>query len=240
MIITFTDFGTCGPYQAQMCAAIRRYSDCAVLSLIADAPVHNPRAAGCLLAAYMSDFAEKSVFLCVVDPDVGSGDMTPVIIDVADRWFVGPNNGLFDRLLLHYPAYEISEISWRPQALSASFHGRDLYAPVAAMLAEGSLPEQQRLDYKPPATTQADMAETIYIDHFGNVMTGLRARNYPTLRAISVNGVEHALHRTYTDVAVGKSFCYANANGLIEIAMNKGRAADQHAIAIGQPVEIIV
>jgi hypothetical protein len=108
------------------------------------------------------------------------------------------------------------------------------------MLAEGTLPEQGIMDYVPPDTANPDLAETIYIDHFGNVMTGIRACSCPSIKGIAVNGVEHTLHRTYADVPVGESFCYANANGLIEIAVNQARAADQYELTLGQPVELIV
>src|SRR4029078_5622796 len=110
-----------------------------VVDLFADAPVGNPKVSAYLLAAYAAWFPAGSIFLCVVDP-VGSG-MRPAIILKADgRWYVGPGNGLFELIQRRAGKTQKWDIDWKPERLSASFHGRDLFAPVAAMLARGEPP----------------------------------------------------------------------------------------------------
>ena len=117
-----------------------------------------------------------TVFLCVVDPGVG-GTRPSVIVEADGRWYVGPGNGLFE-LIQRRAAETFSwDIDWKPERLSASFHGRDLFAPAAAMLARGEPPPgRPRLDEADRRRDwPEDLAEIVYIDHFGNAMTGLRA-----------------------------------------------------------------
>src|SRR3989442_1728605 len=86
-----------------------------------------------------NEFAAGTTFLCVVDPGVG-GPRPPVVLEADGRWYVGPGNGLFELIERRAMRARSFEIEWRPANLSASFHGRDLFAPVAAMLARGEPP----------------------------------------------------------------------------------------------------
>ena len=96
MIVLFTDFGLQGPYTGQMRAVLHQMvPGMPVIDLFADAPVGNPKASAYLLAAYAGWFAPGSVFLCVVDPGVGSA-RPPIIVEADGRWYVGPGNGLFE------------------------------------------------------------------------------------------------------------------------------------------------
>ena len=128
MIVLFTDFGVTGPYVGQMKSVLcQQASTIPVIDLMHDAPTFDPQAAAYLLASLVSEFPHDSVFLCVVDPGVGS-DRRPLIAKINERWFVGPDNGLFNIVARH--ALDISkmkwwEITWQPERLSASFHGRD-------------------------------------------------------------------------------------------------------------------
>ncbi|MDX1401788.1 MAG: SAM-dependent chlorinase/fluorinase, partial [Kiloniellales bacterium] len=133
MILLLTDFGR--PYTAQMLAAIHRIApNEKALVLFDDLPSFNPKAAGHLIEAYCSDFPEDSIFCCVVDPGVGS-PRSPLVVRAKDRWFLGPDNGLFACLLSADETAQAWIIDWRPEVLSPSFHGRDLFAPFAAKLA---------------------------------------------------------------------------------------------------------
>src|SRR5262249_3938159 len=100
------------------------------VDLFADAPVGNPRASGYLLAAYAEWFAAGTVFLAVVDPGVG-GTRPAIILEADGRWYVGPGNGLFELVERRAPRRRSWDIDGKPEPLSASFHGRDLFAPVA-------------------------------------------------------------------------------------------------------------
>jgi S-adenosyl-L-methionine hydrolase (adenosine-forming) len=135
MIALFTDFGLHGPYTGQMKAVLHQMAPgVPVIDLFADAPAGNPKAAAYLLAAYAAWFPTGTIFLCVVDPGVG-GERPPLIIEADERWYVGPGNGLFELVQRRANAVRRWDITWQPERLSASFHGRDLFAPVAAMLA---------------------------------------------------------------------------------------------------------
>src|SRR5215813_13179907 len=107
-----------------------------VVDLFADAPVGNPKASAYLLAVYAAWFPVGTVFLGVVDPGVG-GARAPVILEADGRWYVGPGNGLFELVQRRASEARSWQIDSEPASLSASFHGRDLFAPVAAMLARG-------------------------------------------------------------------------------------------------------
>lgn len=242
MIALFTDFGAAGPYTGQMKAVIHR--ECpgaAIVDLLADAPTHDPRAAAYLLAALVPEFPEGTVFLCVVDPGVGDPARRPAAVSIDGQWFVGPDNGLFNVVAERGRAVEWWDIDWRPARLSASFHGRDLFAPLAARLARGDAvpgtvcPLQDRIL---PGWPQ-DLAEIVYIDHFGNAMTGLRAAKLDAMRCLELNGTAIAHARTFSAVPVGRAFWYENANGLAEIAVNQGRAQQALAVAVGDKVRVV-
>src|SRR3974390_771180 len=112
------------------------------IDLFADAPVGNPKASAYLLAAYAEWFAAGTIFLCVVDPG-DRGDAPPAIVEGGGPWYVGPGNGLFELVQRRAASMRSWDIEWKPERLSASFHGRDLFAPVAAMLAHGDPPPGQ-------------------------------------------------------------------------------------------------
>jgi S-adenosylmethionine hydrolase len=181
------------------------------------------------------------MFLCVVDPGVGG--TRPAIILAADgRWYVGPGNGLFELVQRRAEGKTRSwDIEWKPDRLSASFHGRDLFAPVEAMLARGEPPpgglREDDADRRPDWPDE--LFEIVYLDHFGNAMTGVRSATIPSDAKLVAAGrvLEHA--RTFSDLPIGSPFWYENSNGLVEIAVNQGRADRKLGLAIGTPVEIV-
>lgn len=152
-------------------------------------------------------------------------------------WYVGPDNGLFHILARRSQATDCHEILWRPARLSTSFHGRDLFAPVAAMLARGEMPLSRLTTLTPPpGEWSEDLARIIYIDHYGNVITGIRSGQLP--HATQIRAGKHMLHyaRTFSNVPPGVGFWYDNANGLVEIAVNSGNAARCLSLAVGDEV----
>src|SRR5215475_4093926 len=138
MIVLFTDFGLNGPYTGQVKAALHQLAPgVRAIDLFADAPMGNPKASAYLLAAYAIWFPVGTIFLGVVDPGVG-GPRPAIVLEADGRWFVGPANGLFELVQRRATTRTRRwDIDLRPERLSASFHGRDLFAPVAAMLARG-------------------------------------------------------------------------------------------------------
>jgi S-adenosylmethionine hydrolase len=136
---------------------------------------------------------------------------------------------------------ELHRISWVPEWLSSSFHGRDLFAPVAAQIALGNI--RPFLDSganlaMPGADWPDDLAELVYIDHYGNAMTGLRsgAVSPHAILGVADSRILHAA--TFAEVPEGKSFWYVNSNGLVEVAVNRGHAARQLGLEIGMRVTI--
>ena len=241
MIALFTDFGLHGPYTGQMKAVLHRMAPgIPVIDLFADAPAGNARAAAYLLAAYARWFPARTVFLGVIDPGVG-GDRPAVIVEADERWYVGPGNGLFECVLRRASNARCWDIAWRPDSLSASFHGRDLFAPVAAMLARGDPPPgplRTDLSDRRPDWPD-DLREIVYVDHFGNAITGLRATTVPPDARLAVAGRVLDRARTFGSRPVGAAFWYENSNGLAEIAVNQGRADRELGLAVGSAVEIV-
>lgn len=240
MIALFTDFGLEGPYVGQMKAVLSQGAPgVPVVDLMHDAPAFDPRASAYLLAALASEFPKGCVFLCVVDPGVG-GRRKPVALHAAGRWFVGPGNGLMQIAARQDPEARWHEITWKPPRLSSSFHGRDLFAPVAAAVASGEDPGR----YLAPCSGAAgadwpdDLREVIYVDRYGNALTGVRAALSSQDLIVKVNGRSLAHADTFSDCAKGEPFWYVNSIGLVEIAVNQGRADEALGLRVGTPVAL--
>jgi len=239
MIVLFTDFGLCGPYVGQMQAVLQqRAPGIPVINLFADAPGFDPRASAYLLAAYATGFPPGSVFLSVVDPGVGGADRLPVVVRADDYWFVGPGNGLFSIAARRARRAEVRESLWRPDRLSATFHGRDLFAPIAAALVNGESVESRPLTSQPGTDWPDDLAEVIYLDHFGNGLTGLRAASVSARHTLHIGTAPLPRVRCFSDVPPGTPLCYENSNGLLEIAVNGGSAAARLGLRVGTPITV--
>lgn len=236
MIVLFCDFAL--PYTGQMRLAIERTAPgTQVVDLFTDVPRFEPKFAAYLLPAYACEVPEGAVVLCVVDPGVGS-ERAPVVVKADGRWYVGPDNGLFSQIIRRASNVQDScvqawRIDWRPETpLSTTFHGRDLFSPIAARLSQGNMEGLTSID---PATLDRrdwpdDLAAVIYIDSFGNALTGMRSSQADR---IAVNGQPVNMSNTYSEVEVGHSFAYVNSNGLIEIAVNQGSAAESLGLSVG-------
>jgi S-adenosyl-L-methionine hydrolase (adenosine-forming) len=235
-IVLYTDFGSGDLYVGQMKAVLQRLAPpIAVIDLLHDAPAFNVRASAHLLAAMVDCFGEDSVFLTVVDPGVG-GERSAVVMQADGRWFVGPDNGLLSVVGARATKGDCWRIVWQPEQLSASFHGRDLFAPVAAALAaQGGLPKgwfehtgRLNVDFGGD-----DLPEIIYVDHYGNAHTGIRASGIPRDAALAIG--EHRLShaRVFSEMAAGEAFWYQNSQGLVELAVNRGSAARLLGLNIG-------
>ena len=211
-----------------------------IIDLFADAPRQNPKAASYLLAAYANEFPEGTIFLCVVDPGVG-GDRLPLIVKASNKWFVGPGNGLFEGVLrAGSESAEVWEVTWRPKILSNSFHGRDLFAPVAGMLHCGNRPPSvpRSLDWNRYIDWPDPLLEIIYIDSYGNSMTGISEYSAKKKFDIKVNNCHVGYANTYSDVSIGQPFWYVNSNGLVEIAVNQGSAAEMFSLVVGSSINL--
>lgn len=244
MIVLFTDFGWDGPYVGQVRAVLAGAAPgVPVIDLMHDAPPFAPQPAAYLLAALVEALPPDAVVLAVVDPGVG-GARAALAVAAGCRWFVGPDNGLLAIAARRAASARVWEVDWRPARLSASFHGRDLFAPIAARLALGAAPAGRerapgpRL-LGPAADWPDDLPQVIYCDRFGNAITGLRAAALPAEAVLRAGGRRLSRTRTFGDVPPGAAFWYENANGLVEIAVNRGSAAADLGLAVGQPIVVL-
>jgi S-adenosylmethionine hydrolase len=241
VILLLTDFTLRGPYVGEMLAVLARQAPgVPSISLMSDLPQWSPRAAAYLVDALRQRQPAGSVLLAVVDPGVGTRSRRPVWVEAQGQLLVGPDNGLFDVVLRRAAPARVHEVLWRPRRLSASFHGRDLFAPVAARLAMGhgvagrSLRRGGRWSRRWPE----DLDAVIYVDGFGNCMTGRRASTVPRGWHIGVG--KHCLERARTFGAVepGQAFWYENSLGLVELAVNRGRADAVLGLEVGAAVRV--
>lgn len=241
MIVLFTDFGVSGLYTPQVKAVLHRDAPrVPVVDLLGDAAAFRVQPAAYLLAALCDAFPPGTVFLAVVDPGVG-GARRPGVLRARGQWFVGPDNGLFELVARRAsPPPRWWHITWTPPRLSPTFHGRDLFAPVAAALARGRAVPGVSADIqamrRPDWPDELD--EIIYIDGYGNAMTGVRAASTAPDTGVVAAGVAIPRVKTFSDVPAGALLCYENANGLLEIAANQGRAADRLHLRVGARVVI--
>jgi len=238
MILAFTDFGVSGPYLGEMRAAcLREAPTVAYVDLVADAPAFRPDLAAFLLACLAERLQPGDVMLGVVDPGVGT-ERAALAVAVDDFWLVGPDNGLFEIAMRRAGTVEAHRIIWQPRTLSTSFHGRDLFAPTAARLASGD-----RHGLAPTSATRKpdwpdDLDRIVHVDHYGNLVSGRRARTLTETATLRLEGraVRHA--RTFAAVPAGELFWYANSSGLVEIAKNGGSAASALGVGIDAAVDI--
>lgn len=213
-----------------------------VVDLFHDVCAYAIESASALLAAYVQDFAKGTVFVCVVDPGVGTAQRKPGALFVDDRWFVGPLNGLFEHVIRQavepVQAYEITHI---PKHVSETFHGRDIFAPTAAKLVAGDLSCLTQINVNDirQATFEDDVKAVIYIDSFGNMMTGIRAKTVSDTETLEVLGHKLAKHRTFSEAKRGELFVYENSVGLMEISANLGNAKETLNISAFPKVKMI-
>lgn len=234
----FTDFGSSDIYVGQVRSVLHRLAPhAAVIDLSNDLPPFNARAAAHLLDALKSVFSEGSVFLCVVDPGVGTA-RGAVVLEADGRHYVGPDNGLMSVVAARADAARVWSIVWRPERLSESFHGRDLFAPVAARLAAATL-APDHLRPQPALDTSfgaGDLEEIVYIDHYGNACAGIRAARAPRDAVLVANGRRIACARVFGEVPRGEALWHENSHGLVEIALNRGSAAEVLGLRVGGAV----
>ncbi|HFE37107.1 MAG TPA: hypothetical protein ENK06_01645 [Gammaproteobacteria bacterium] len=241
MLYLFTDFGWQGPYVGQMKSKVSeqvRY--CQPIDLMHDVPAFNVKAGSYLLAAVSRYLPPDCVVAAIVDPQVGS-DQRALVLRADYRWFVGPDNGLFDVVAQHASSCHWYEITFRPAHVSRSFHGRDIFIPVAGklLLEESCDSFLSPISCPEPRFNDADLNEIIYIDQFGNLMTGLRASEVDGLVSIHFAGQLLSRATTFSDVDTGTAFFYENSQGLIEIAVNCGNAQAHFSATIGDSIALV-
>jgi S-adenosyl-L-methionine hydrolase (adenosine-forming) len=260
-IALLTDFGTQDHYVGALKGAILTYCpDARIVDIVHDVPAHDVEAGAYSLAAAFRSFPPNTIFVAVVDPGVG-GRRRPIVIDCAGHAFVGPDNGIFTYVLVENYDYKVHEITNRALMsphVSATFHGRDVFAPVAGHLARGvPVGEVGPLVSDPVVFPLQSMRQTnpceweanvVHVDHFGNLTTTLyhrdlmsilaQAGNDPTEIVVVVEGWVLPFVHAYSEVALGEACALVGSTGRLEIAVNRGSAAQAIGAGKGSPVRI--
>jgi hypothetical protein len=248
-IITLTtDFGLTDSYVAAMKAVLLRHCPHAVLiDVTHNVPRQDILCGSITLERAVDGFPPGTVHLAVVDPGVGT-DRRIIITELNRSLIVCPDNGLITWSWRLHGGRSANELTWRPSKHSDTFHGRDIMAPAAGMLAAGERLEKISrpiadgpilFDVGP--AEDGTRGEVIQIDHFGNATTNIP---YERVRALASHMVRvrnrnlGRLRRTYQDVAPGKPLALIGSSGLLEIAVRDGSAADDLRIHVGDPVSL--
>ncbi|MBL8202269.1 MAG: SAM-dependent chlorinase/fluorinase [Chromatiales bacterium] len=256
-IITLTtDFGLKGPFVGVMKGAIlSRLPGAQIVDLTHEIPVHWPIEAGFWLARSYRYFPAGTVHVAVVDPGVGTA-RSIIAGEHAGHLFLGPDNGLLQAVLGSRPArcHRLSE-AWRQRQdwpnPSSTFHGRDIFAPLAADLAAGRLGIDEigppagelipSVQEEPEASAHEVRGTVIAIDNFGNLITNIDGSLVAGFRKPDVlaGGRRLPLRRTYGDVQPGEFLALINSFGVLEIARAEGSAAESLGLSRGAPVLVL-
>ncbi len=253
-IITMTtDFGTQDGFVAQVKGVILGISPDAVLvDTTHDIEPFSTIEAALVVNGFFRYFPVGSVHLVVVDPGVGS-DRRGIAVKCSGHYFVGPDNGVFSFIYSNDDSFEIREIENRDLMAPnphPTFHGRDIFAPVAARLSKGTkfdeigcvISDPERLSLPPVvATEQGIEGKVIHIDRFGNLSVNIQAGMIErSIDEIDLGSLKiKKLSRTFSDVPDHEPLALINSFGLLEIAINKRSAADSLGVGIGARVKVI-
>jgi S-adenosylmethionine hydrolase len=241
-IITLTtDFGTADGYVGEMKGVLlSRVPDAHLVDITHDIPPQDVERARLTIARVWRRFPPGTVHLVVVDPGVGSS-RGALAVQADDRFLVGPDNGVLSPALLSASARAVSLAV--PASASHTFHGRDVFAPAAAVLALGesldalgNAANSPVIRRTPEATRRADGAiegEVILVDRFGNAVTNLLGLRGGT---VEVGALRVAVRRTYSEVAVGQPVAVVGSMGFIELAVRDGNAAETVGLSRGDRV----
>ena len=257
-IVTLTtDFGTRDPYAGAMKGVLYRIdASIGVVDITHEIGPQDVMEAALTLAAACPYSPAGTVHTAVVDPGVG-GTRRAVALRTEKFFLVGPDNGIFSLLLDHEALVEARAIkneALRLRPVSATFHGRDIFAPVAGYLAAGGdlrqvgpkIRKLVRLDLPEPVRRRGKvLAQVIHVDRFGNLVTNLGREALekfcdPGVCRIEAgsSGIE-GVCGTYSDVPRGEPLALFGSTGMLEISVNQGRADEVLGLTVGNSLEIM-
>lgn len=260
IITLITDFGLGDPYAGVMKGVILSiHPQSRLVDISHEVPPGAVRQAATLLQEIYAFFPPGTIHLVVVDPGVGSA-RRPIGLKAVGQIFVGPDNGVFSTVLRgkdRYSVVHLTEERFFLPALSHTFHGRDIFAPVAAHLARGAdltqmgPPLNDPLCFDLPAVTINDQClrgEVTRVDRFGNLITSIPAHTFESWMGgnrvfVTVGRLSlESIGRTFSDVAQGSAVALVGSSGHLEIAVNLGKASDRLGVSgdrvVGIEVEV--
>jgi len=256
-IITITtDFGHKGPFAAVMKGVIlTHFPDAKIIDLAHDIPAQWPPEAGFWVSRSYPWFPDGSVHLAIVDPGVGT-ERDILLAECGGHMFMAPDNGLLAQLLDTCADPQVFRLEDEKLALlnlptpSATFHGRDIFAPVAAELAAGRIAiadiATRTNDWTPGWIDEPEVAAgrisgiVVTIDTFGNLISNIDAALLEHMRepVADIAGHQVAMKTTYGRAKPGDYLALVNSFGVVEIARAEGSAADGLGSARGAPLVI--
>jgi S-adenosylmethionine hydrolase len=239
-----TDFGTADPYVGLMKGMVLRSHPRAILvDLCHDVPPQDVAFGAFVLAAARGRFPGGTVHVAVVDPGVGTA-RAALAVHAHSCYWLGPDNGVLSPALEAEDAeVRILDLGHLPLGtLSRTFHGRDLFAPVAGWLASGRYGFQALGPRADDPIILPDLRQgpprVIHVDRFGNLLTNVAPP--PGLAALRIQGRRAPLHATYAEAAEGSLLCVVNSYDLLEVAVCRGNAAETLGVSRGATVDIEV
>ena len=254
LITLTTDFGSRDWFVGTVKGVIHAIEPrAAIIDLTHEVAPGDIRAAAFTLAASFRFFPAGTVHVAVVDPGVG-GARHALAVQTQKYFFVGPDNGVLSWALRREgirAVHALEDSTFFLKPVSRTFHGRDIFAPVAARLCQGipikklgpSLSDYVRLDWpEPRALSHGLRGEVVYIDRFGNAITNIAVANLPRERALEVflTGKKVCpLAQTYGSVPAGQPVAVRGSSGFLELAINGGNAARKLRIHVGASVLVV-
>lgn len=258
LITITTDFGTGDHYVSVMKAVILGLNpDARIIDISHEIPPQDVMAGAWVVRNSAMHFPADTIHLVVVDPGVGT-DRTPVALRIHNQLFVGPDNGIFSLISQDYDYEAISldnRSYWRDQP-SNTFHGRDIFAPVAAHLSLGvpfsrlGSPIQKLVTYRwavPIADKDGIQGWIMHIDHFGNLISNISEamirEHLDEKRSVRIyvgNTILHSIDPAYGSVPDGEPVAYIGSTGKLEVAINKGNAREMLGVEKGAQISIIL
>jgi S-adenosylmethionine hydrolase len=251
VISLLTDFGWADPYVGMMKGVIAGICpDAHVVDVTHDVPPQDIRTGAFFLERSFRYFPPGTIHLAVVDPGVGTS-RKPLAVYAGGHFFVGPDNGLLSLAARRPRAVTLKQRSYFRDELSHTFHGRDLFAPVAAHLACGVPiarlgPTQRRIvqlpNHAPRRTARGFSATIVSVDRFGNLVTSVdlarwKSLHRPRLRAGSFAATQ--LSPSYGAVRLGELALILGGYDLLEIAAREGSASKILGLRSGALVELL-
>lgn len=252
IIALLTDFGTRDYFVAAIKGAI--FSICRnaeIVDVTHDIEPQNIAAASFTLRACYRNFPEKTIFIAVVDPGVGSRRKA-ILVETKDYYFIAPDNGLLSFIFSETSDFKVLELTnekFFAENVSRTFHGRDVFAPVAAHLANGVAPNlfgEETKDFlvlqetTPRCISENEIeAAVIHTDRFGNLITNLKPEDLPEKFTLEIGGTKiDKLQTFFAEAAPGELFMIFGSAGFLEIVAFQDSAQKLLSSKTGNPVKI--
>ncbi len=259
IITLLSDFGLKDPYVAEMKAVILSiYPEARIVDISHDIEKFDIRMGAFILASAAPYFPQGTIHVAVVDPGVGT-ERRPLIVETRRSFYVGPDNGLLMPSLRREgisQVYNISNPAYMRPKISRTFHGRDIFAPVAAHLAKGCAPSEfgaEVHDYvrprfsEPQLRKHAVFGEVLYIDGFGNIVTNISVEDLEKIVAregcrlhieLENKVLDLKLCSAYGEVPPGRALAIIGSGSFLEISVNQANASQTFEVKTGDSVNI--